>query len=160
MSSEVQQDSSIQQLDNRLTALDGVGAQVPSQAAVPTLFAGLNGLKTTINQLTLTIQSQLNTIAQTIATLQTTVNNLLGIGGGNQAGRVGFTTSGASGTIDVLFITPFADDNYTAVVSIESLSLVQAVGFSKKSDHSGVTVAYTASGSGISATAHVIARHD
>lgn len=148
------------QIDNRLTALDGVGSQVPSSAQVPVLFKGLNGLKTTINQLTLTLQAQLNEISQAIAVLQATVNNLLGISGGNAAGRTVFSTSGTVGFVDVLFTTSFVDDNYTATVSIESSGGVHIDHFTKKVDHSGVTVFYTATSFGIAAVAHVIARHD
>ena len=151
------------QLDNRLTTLDGVGAQVPSSAQVPTVLRDLNGLHTTISQLTLTLQSQLNEVSASVATLQASVNNLLGIGGGNAAARKSFTTSGTTGTIDVLFLIPFVDDNYTASVSIEVATtgvVVQAIRFVKKADHSGVTVVYTASGAGVAAIAHVIARHD
>jgi hypothetical protein len=148
------------QLDNRLTALDGVGAQVPSAAQVPVLFKGLNGVHTTISQLTLTLQAQLNEVAQAISVVQNSVNNLLGIGGGNAAARRTFTTSGTTGFIDVLFTTPFVDDNYTATVSIESAVDVSIKKFTKKVDHSGVTVFYTAASSGLAATAHVVARHD
>lgn len=63
---------------NRLTALDGVGAAVPSHSAVPTIEADINGLNTTLNQLTLTIQQQLNTYITQLQTLQQTVNELLG----------------------------------------------------------------------------------
>jgi hypothetical protein len=63
---------------NRLTALDGITSPVPSGAAVPTIEKDLNGLHTTINQLTLTIQAQLNEIGQQLQTLQGTVNKILG----------------------------------------------------------------------------------
>jgi hypothetical protein len=148
------------QLDNRMTALDGVGAQVPSSAQVPTVFRDLNGLHTTISQLTLTLQSQLNEVSVAVATLQASVNNLLGIGGGNAAARKSFTTAGTTGSIDISFLVPFVDDNYTASVSIESTVAVHIDKFIKKADHSGVTVFYTAGSSGLAATAHVVARHD
>jgi hypothetical protein len=65
-------------LHNRVTALDGVGATVPSKSAMPVVQNDLNGLHTTLNQLTLALQSQLNLIATQITTLQGTVNQLLG----------------------------------------------------------------------------------
>lgn len=63
---------------NRLTALDGITSPVPSGAAVPTIEADLNGLHTTINQVTLTLQAQLNQVLQQVAVLQATVNEFLG----------------------------------------------------------------------------------
>jgi hypothetical protein len=63
---------------NRLTALDGVGAVVPSSAAVPVLQADMNGLRSTLNQLVLTLQSQLNAYGQQVSQLQSSVNTLLG----------------------------------------------------------------------------------
>ncbi len=66
---------------NRLTALDGITSPVPSAAAVPTIEADLNGVHTTIAQVTLTIQAQLNEVTQQVATLQGTVNELLGNAG-------------------------------------------------------------------------------
>lgn len=152
-------------VDNRLTALDGVGAQVPSSASVPTIFRSINGLTTTISQLTLTIQSQMNTVAAAVATLQASVNNLLGIGGGNAAARLAFVTTGTTGTVTVLFPVQFADNNYTVTVSIEPAvstfpATVSIAGFVKRTDFAGVTVMYTATGASLNATAHVIARHD
>jgi hypothetical protein len=63
---------------NRLTALDGITSPVPSGAAVPVIEKDLNGLRTTINQLTLTIQAQLNEVSQQLQILQGTVNKILG----------------------------------------------------------------------------------
>lgn len=152
-------------LQNRVTAIDGVGAQVPSQSAVPVIATDLNGLHETINQLTLAIQTQLNTVLNQLISIQGAVNNLLGVSGGNQAARTAFTTAGTTGTIDIRFITPYPDNNYTAVVSIEPAAAtfpvsVQLAGFIRKPDFSGVTVMYTAASSALPATAHVIARHD
>jgi len=70
---------SLQEIANRVTALDGIGAQIPSSSSVPTIFNDLNGLRTTINQLTLTLQAQLNEVANLVNTLQATVNQLLGL---------------------------------------------------------------------------------
>lgn len=68
----------VMEILNRLTALDGITSPVPSGAQVPVIQKDLNGLHTTINQLTLTLQAQLNTIAQQLQTLQGTVNKILG----------------------------------------------------------------------------------
>lgn len=65
-------------LVNRVTALDGIGASIPSASAIPAMQADLNGLHTTINQLVLTIQTQLNLVANLITQLQGTTNQLLG----------------------------------------------------------------------------------
>jgi hypothetical protein len=84
-------------LQNRVTALDGVTSPVPSNAAVPTIEADLNGLHTTINQLTLLLQSQMNTITSQLAQVlgavyppQYTVS-LLPIG---VEGQVAYATNG------------------------------------------------------------------
>lgn len=68
----------ISQLAQRVSALDGIGALSPSGAVVPTIFNDLNGLHTTISQLTLTIQSQLNTTITQVNTYVEIVNQLLG----------------------------------------------------------------------------------
>src|SRR5208337_748110 len=73
--------SQVNAILNRLTALDGITSPVPSAAAVPTIEADLNGIHTTIAQVTLTIQAQLNQVTQQVATLQGTVNELLGNAG-------------------------------------------------------------------------------
>ena len=73
--------SQVNAILNRLTALDGITSPVPSAAAVPTIEADLNGIHTTIAQVTLTIQAQLNEVTQQVATLQATVNQLLGNAG-------------------------------------------------------------------------------
>lgn len=78
---------------NRLTALDGITSPVPSAAAVPTIEADLNGVHTTIAQVTLTIQAQLNEVTQQVATLQGTVNEILG----GIPGIVPVTTPGITG---------------------------------------------------------------
>lgn len=65
-------------LQNRVTALDGVTSPLPSAAAVPTLKRDLNGLRTTLNQLTLTIQAQLNEVAALVGSLQASINEVLG----------------------------------------------------------------------------------
>jgi len=65
----------------RLTTVDGVGAAVPSSADIPTIEADLNGLHTTIQQLSLIIQSQLNTLAAQVTQLQTGLSTP--ISGGN-----------------------------------------------------------------------------
>lgn len=153
----------IDDLSQRVTALDGVGAQVPSRSAVPTIYTDLNGLHGTINQLTLTIQGQLNTIAASITTLQGTVNNLLGLPVPLlQSARAALTSTGTTGVVDVLFPAAYADNNYTASVAIETLAAdfsVTVVGFVKKPNGAGVTVMYNAVGAGRNATAHVIAQH-
>ena len=64
-------------LQNRVTTLDGVGAQVPSRSTIPVMQSDLNGLHTTLNQLTLTLQAQLNTIATQVAVAQAALNALL-----------------------------------------------------------------------------------
>lgn len=65
-------------LVNRVTALDGISAAIPSASAVPTIQKDLNGLHTTLNQLVLTIQTQLNLVANLVTQLQGTTNELLG----------------------------------------------------------------------------------
>jgi len=78
---------------NRLTALDGITSPIPSAAAVPTIEADLNGIHTTISQVTLTIQAQLNEVTQQVATLQATVNEIAG----GIPGIVPITTPGITG---------------------------------------------------------------
>jgi hypothetical protein len=68
----------VNEILNRLTALDGITSPIPSGAQVPVIQKDLNGLHTTINQLTLTIQAQLNAVSQQLQTLQGTVNKILG----------------------------------------------------------------------------------
>lgn len=73
----------LSQLAARVTAIDGIGSQVPSTASVPTIFNDLNGLHTTISQLTLTIQAQLNTTLTQVNAYIELVNSLLGVSGLN-----------------------------------------------------------------------------
>jgi len=65
-------------LVNRVTALDGINAATPSASAVPTIQADLNGLHTSLNQLVLTIQTQLNLVANLVTQLQGATNEILG----------------------------------------------------------------------------------
>jgi len=85
--------SQVNAILNRLTALDGITSPVPSSAAVPTIEADLNGIHTTISQVTLTIQAQLNQVTQQVATLQGTVNEIAG----GIPGIVPVTTPGITG---------------------------------------------------------------
>lgn len=111
------------QLAARLTTLDGVGAQVPSRASVPTIFADLNALHTTINQLTLTVQAQLNTTISQVNALDALVDELL-YGTNNVSGqtlRVGpFTVDSGycDGPYIVNFTNVYSDGFYTVEVSI------------------------------------------
>lgn len=66
----------------RLTAIDGIGAAIPSSSSVPTILADLNGIHTSISQLALTVQSQLNQTTSTVNTLQGVIDTLLGGGSG------------------------------------------------------------------------------
>jgi len=54
-------------LQNRVTALDGITSANPPAAAVPTIYADLNGLHSSLNQLVLLLQSQMNQITATLA---------------------------------------------------------------------------------------------
>src|SRR5665213_1800193 len=59
-------------LANRVTAIDGITSPNPPAAAVPTIQADLNGLHTTLNQLVLLLQSQLNQVLATVSQIQGT----------------------------------------------------------------------------------------
>lgn len=70
--------SQVSMILNRLTALDGVTSPIPSSSAVPTIKHDLNGLHTTLAQLTLTIQAQLNEVLTQVAILQAAVDEIAG----------------------------------------------------------------------------------
>lgn len=120
--------TALDDLTLRVTALDGIGSQVPSASSVPTIFAQLNSLNTTIQQLTLTLQAQLNTIAVTITTLQGVVNQVLGVNQLNvvrntqTAKQIHTVTSGEiAGTniiVPLVWSTAFTDLLYTATASV------------------------------------------
>jgi len=63
---------------NRVTEIDGIGSVVPSSADIPVVMNDLNGMHTTINQLVLQIETQLNAVNNQLLTLQSNVNDLLG----------------------------------------------------------------------------------
>jgi hypothetical protein len=59
-------------LANRVTAIDGITSPNPPAAAVPTIYADLNGLHTALNQLVLLIQTQLNQVLSNVSQIQGT----------------------------------------------------------------------------------------
>lgn len=106
----------LQDLSIRVSAIDGIGTQVPSRADIPVIQTDLNGLHTTINQLTLTLQAQLNGIAADISTL------MAGLAGEalTQAVRIDNIScpSGLlSGPFTVNFTAPYLDGAYSVVAS-------------------------------------------
>lgn len=60
----------------RLSAIDGIGLSNPSTGDIPVIESDINGLRTTLSQVVLTIQSQLNAIQNQVNNIQTTVNLL------------------------------------------------------------------------------------
>lgn len=114
-------------LTNRVTALDGITSPVPSAAAVPTIEADLNGIHTTISQVTLTLQAQLNQLMQEVAVLTALTNQLLG--GAPLVipvtKRLSYTIQPAdvlasSVNLSLIWTIPYVDLNYTCSVSVES----------------------------------------
>lgn len=106
----------LQDLSIRLSAVDGVNTLVPSSSAIPTIYADLNGLHTTLSQLVLTLQSQWNMILGELTAIQ------VGLAGENldQAVRLGpvALTNGLHGPYQVNLPVSFADGNYTTEVSL------------------------------------------
>lgn len=107
----------LQDLAIRLSAVDGIGATVPSQADIPTIESDLNGLHTTINQLVLTLQTQWNTILTQLQAVQAS----LAVGYEAQDVRVGpitITATTLHTPITVNFPAPFADGLYTVEATV------------------------------------------
>ena len=114
----------LQSISIRLSAVDGIGANPPSGAAIPTIETDLNGIHTTIDQLTLLIQSQLYMVMSQLTAVE------IGLAGQtvSQTVRAGAYTLGAStlgGPYTVNFPAPYTDGLYTVETTItlgESLS--------------------------------------
>lgn len=70
--------SQITLLMNRVAALDGIGMSNPSLAVTVTQAAVIAGLKTTVNQVTLLLQQQIQDLKTAVTNLQTLVNSLTG----------------------------------------------------------------------------------
>jgi len=66
-------------LTARLNQVDGAGLPVTSQSELAKLKADISGLKTTVEQVTLTLESQLNTVLAQIQSLATLLNSHLGV---------------------------------------------------------------------------------
>lgn len=106
----------LQSVSTRLSALDGINAAVPSQASVPVIQADLNGLHTTISQLTLTIQAQLNQFSEDLAVVQAALAGQVV----DQTLRLGPLTIPATsfqGPYSINFTNSYADGNYTVEVT-------------------------------------------
>ncbi|MGC1582165.1 MAG: hypothetical protein WA766_11810 [Candidatus Acidiferrales bacterium] len=156
----------LSQLSTRLTAVDGVGAAVPSSADIPTINADLNALHNTIQQWALVVQAEINAFAADLAQLQTAV-----AGEANeQAVRMG-TVLVTAGTLSVpyslAFPTPFADGLYTTEVTVsiaEPLSTASCVvaGVQQQSTPGNGVIVWIVNNDSINhnATINVFARHD
>jgi len=66
-------------LTARVNALDGQNLPNPAQSAVAQLQAKFSGAQETINQLVLTLDTQLQDLQTSVTNLQTSVNQLLGV---------------------------------------------------------------------------------
>lgn len=107
----------LQDLSIRLSAVDGVGAAVPSLANIPVIQTDLNGLHTTLNQLVLTLQTQWNSLTTQLQAIQ------VGLAGEttDQAARAGaylLTATTMGGPYTVNFAAPYADGSYTTEVTV------------------------------------------
>jgi len=71
--------TAVDALTARVNALDGQNLPNPSTAAINVLQANVAGAQETINQLVLTLDSQLQDLQTTVNNLQLAVNRLNGI---------------------------------------------------------------------------------
>jgi len=135
---------------NRLTALDGINSPIPSAAAVPTVEKDLNGIHTTINQLTLTIQAQLNAIGQQLSTLQGTVNELLPTPPTKiQTVRQSYTVTSADvllgyAVVPITWPIPWPDTHYTIAWGLHDLGPVASLNNAVGDFHNVTTTGFNA----------------
>ncbi len=155
----------LQDLSVRLSAVDGINTAVTSSASIPTINNDLNGLHTTVNQLALSLQSQLNTIYSQLTTVEA------GLAGENldQAVRLGPLSLGAGlhGPYAVNLPVSFADGNYTTEVTVtlgEAISTAACIvaGVTQQSTPGNGVNVWVNNGDSIThnVTINVFVRHD
>jgi hypothetical protein len=69
----------VQDLTVRVNAIDGAGLADPTTAQLTVLESKIDGLKTTVNQTFLTVQSLISDLGKKLTDLKTTVYSHLGI---------------------------------------------------------------------------------
>jgi len=158
--------STLSQLSTRLTAVDGIGATVPSSANIPTINAALNGLNTTIQQWGLVVQTELNAFEAALDQLSTAVAGEAN----DQAVRLGtvLVTSGTLSTpYSLSFVVPYADGLYTTEVTIslaEPLSTAPCIvaGVKQQSTPGNGVIVWVMNNDSVdhNVTINVFVRHD
>jgi len=73
-----QLDADVVTLEGRVNQLDGAGLDDVSSATVAELSKRINGLKSTVNQVTLLFQQELSKLQTAVASLANTLNTHLG----------------------------------------------------------------------------------
>lgn len=156
----------LSQLSTRLTAVDGIGAAVPSSAAVPTINSDLNGLHETIQQWALVVQADLNKFGQELAQLQTAVAGEAN----DQAVRLGpvpVDNGAMTGPYTLSFVAPYSDGLYTTEVTVSvgeaiSTASCQVAGVQQQSTPGNGVLVWVINNDSIghNVTINVFVRHD
>ncbi len=73
--------TAVNDLTARVNAIDGQNLPDPTQSQLRTLGKEINGLRTTIRQVTLVLEASLKDLSQSVQNMQTRLNQLSGVSG-------------------------------------------------------------------------------